>query len=166
LFDEYQQTLLHNADMPESMSDLGLFHAAQGNADAAEKALLQSRQLAPRYLPTLLNLADLYRARNRDDLGEPLLREALVAWPESGDAHHMLGLLYVRTGRTLQSVKLLQQAMQLAPTNAQYALVYAVALVETGSHPQGIAVLETAARRFPDDASIQQALGGYRSVQP
>ncbi len=166
LFDEYQQTLLHNADMPESMSDLGLFHAAQGNPDAAEKALLQSRRLAPRYLPTMLNLADLYRARNRDDLGEPLLHEALKSWPESGDARHMLGLLYVRTGRTPQSVPLLRQAMQLAPANAQYALVYAVALVETGSLSQGIAVLETAARRFPEDASIRQALGGYRSAQP
>jgi predicted CXXCH cytochrome family protein len=166
LFDEYQQTLLHNADMPESMSDLGLFHAAQGDPDAAEKALLQSRRLAPRYLPAMLNLADLYRARNRDDLGEPLLREALAAWPESGDAHHMLGLLFVRTGRTPQSVVLLRQAMQLAPENAQYALVYAVALVETGSLAQGLSVLEAAVRRFPDNMPLQQALDGYRSAQP
>jgi cytochrome c-type biogenesis protein CcmH/NrfG len=114
----------------------------------------------------MLNLADLYRARNRDDLGEPLLREALAAWPESGDAHHMLGLLFVRTGRTPQSVVLLRQAMQLAPENAQYALVYAVALVETGSLAQGLSVLEAAVRRFPDNMPLQQALDGYRSAQP
>jgi predicted CXXCH cytochrome family protein len=166
LFDEYQQTLLHNADMPESMSDLGLFHAAQRNLDAAEKALQQSRRLAPRYLPAMLNLADLYRARNQDSQGETLLREALAAYPESGDAHHMLGLLYVRTGRTRQSVTLLQRASQLAPGNAQYALVYGLALLETGDRKQGIATLEQASRRFPDDTQIRQALDGYRSRQP
>jgi predicted CXXCH cytochrome family protein len=166
LFDEYQQTLLHNADMPESMSDLGLFHAAQGNPDAAEKALQQSLRLAPRYLPAMLNLADLYRARNQEEAAEALLRKALAAYPESGDAHHMLGLLYVRTGRTPQSVELLRQAMRLAPGNAQYALVYGLALVETGNLKQGIAALEQAARRFPDDPQIRQALEGYRPRQP
>src|SRR6185369_2563039 len=33
LFDEYRQSLLYNADMPESMSNLALFQAAQGDAD-------------------------------------------------------------------------------------------------------------------------------------
>lgn len=163
LFEEYQQTLLHNADMPESMSDLGLFHAAQGNPEAAERALLQSRILAPRYLPAVLNLADLYRARGRDDLGEPLLRGALTDYPESGDVRHMLGLLYVRTGRTPQSVPLLKEAMDLAPRNAQYALVYALALAETGELMSAITILEWAARRFPQDAQIRQALEAYRS---
>ncbi|MEO8308463.1 MAG: tetratricopeptide repeat protein [Pseudomonadota bacterium] len=166
LFDEYQQSLLYNADMPESMSDLGLFEAAQGNPGAAEKSLLQARKLAPRYLPAMLNLADIYRARSRDDLAEPLLHEAMSAYPESGDARHALALLYVRTGRTPDSVALFRQASLLAPGNAQYALVYAVALVETGNLAQGVAVLKAAARRFPDDTSISQALEGYRSRKP
>jgi tetratricopeptide (TPR) repeat protein len=166
LFDEYQQTLQHNADMPESMSDLALYHAAQGDTDAAELALTQARKLAPRYLPAMLNLADLYRARNRDDLGEALLREALTAYPESGDVHHMLGLLYVRTGRTAQSVPLLRQATVLLPANAHYALVHALALIETGQRAQGIAVLEAAIRRFPENQPLRQALDAYRNGSP
>src|SRR5690606_7223515 len=77
LFDEYLAALQHNADMPESLNDLGVFQAAQDQQDAAEQAFLQARRLAPRYLPAMLNLADAYRARGRDDLGETLLREAL-----------------------------------------------------------------------------------------
>jgi predicted Zn-dependent protease len=56
--------------------------------------------------------------------------------------------------------------MRLAPGNAQYALVYGLALVETGNLKQGIAALEQAARRFPDDPQIRQALEGYRPRQP
>jgi len=162
VFDEYQASLLHNADMPESMTELGLFQAAQGDLDAAEKTLQQARRLAPRFLAALLNLADVQRERGRDDLAEPLLREALVAYPDSADAQHTLGLLYVRSGKTQEAVELFRRAATLAPDNARYALVYALALFETGSADQGMAALSAAARRFPGDAQIQQALEGYR----
>jgi predicted CXXCH cytochrome family protein len=164
LFDEYRNTLQHNADMPESMSDLGLFLGAQGDTEAAEKALLHARRLSPRYLAAMLNLADLHRARNRDDLGEPILLEALAEYPESGDAHHMLGLLYVRTGRTSQSVSLLRKASELAPDNPQYALVHALALIETGDRPRGLAILATAQRRFPHDTQIRLALEAHQNA--
>ncbi len=163
LFDEYLAALQHNADMPESQNDLGVFHAAQGNQQAAEQAFLQARKLAPRYLPGMLNLADAWRARGRDELGEELLREALREYPDSGDAHYMLGLLHVRTGRTPGSVELFRRAAQLAPSNPQYALVHAVALAETGRRQQAIRVLEAAVERFPGHAGLRDALEGYRS---
>jgi Flp pilus assembly protein TadD len=166
VFDEYRQALQHNADLPESMSELGVFLAGQGDLDGAEVALLHARRIAPNYLPAMLNLSDIYRARNRDDLGEPLLHEAMQVYPESGDVRHMLGLLQVRTGRTPDSVALFRQAAELAPENPQYALVYAVSLVETGRTSEGMAVLEGALRRFPGNASLRQALEGYRSRQP
>ena len=163
VFDEYRAALLHNADMPESMNDLGVFLAAQGDAPAAEQAFAQARRLAPGYLPAMLNLSDAYRARQRDDLGEPLLQEALARYPDSGDAHYMLGLLQVRTGRTPASVAMFRRASELAPHNPQYALVHAVSLAETGRVPQAIRALEAAAERFPGNAAIDQALQGYRS---
>ena len=162
-FADYRQSLLHNADMPESMSDLGLLLLAQGDLAGAEEALLQARRLAPGFLPALLNLADVHRARNRDDLGEPLLQEAIRRYPESGDAHHMLGLLYVRTGRTADSVEHLRLARELAPANPQYAFVFAVALAETGRLPQAIQELEALLARFPAHAQARQALEGYRA---
>jgi predicted CXXCH cytochrome family protein len=163
VFDEYRAALLHNADMPESMNDLGVFLAAQGDAAGAGQAFQHARRLAPRYLPAMLNLSDAYRARGRDDLGEALLEEALAAYPDSGDVHHMLGLLYVRTGRTEESVALFRRASELSPGNARYALVHALALHETGQADAAVRVLEAAAARFPADAGIRDALEGYRS---
>ncbi len=162
-FAEYRASLLHNADMPESLNDLGVFLAAQGDAAGAEQAFMQARRLAPRYLPAMLNLSDAWRARGRDDLGAPLLREALAAYPESAEAHYMLGLLQVRAGRTLDALPLLEQASALAPDNPRYVLVHAMALARTGSLPRAVRVLEAAAARFPGDAQIRQALHGYRS---
>jgi predicted CXXCH cytochrome family protein len=164
LFDEYRASLAYNADMPESATDLASFHAAQGNPGAAAAALAHALKLAPRYLPAMLNLADLHRARERDDLAENLLNDAVAAYPESADARHSLGLLYVRTGRTTQSVALFDAASRLAPGNPQYALVHGMSLVESGSRSAGIAMLEAAARRFPDSGAIRQALAGYRST--
>lgn len=163
LFEEYRASLLYNADMPESMNDLGLFLSAQGDAAGAEQAVLQASKLAPRYLPAMLNLSDLYRAQNRDDMGERVLKVAVEEYPKSGDARHALGLLYVRTNRTREAMALLEQASRLAPDNAQYALVYAVALIENGSRAEGIRVLETAARRFPENGPVRQALESFRS---
>lgn len=163
VFDEYRAALLHNADMPESMNDLGVFLAAQGDAPAAEQSFAQARRLSPGYLPAMLNLSDAYRARGRDDLGEPLLQEALARYPDSADAHYMLGLLQVRTGRTPASVATFRRASELAPANPQYALIHAVSLAETGRMPQAVLELEAAAQRFPGNAAIDQALQGYRA---
>src|SRR5690606_4135890 len=165
-FDEYRAALLHNADMPESMNDLGVFLSAQGDGTGAEEAFLQARKLSPRYLPALLNLSDAYRARGRDDLGEALLLEAREEYPESGDVYYMLGLLHVRTNRAADSVALFRRASELSPGNARYALVHAMALIETGQRQAGIRMLESAASRFPADAPLRQALESYRPGQP
>jgi predicted CXXCH cytochrome family protein len=154
---EYERSLAFNADRPEALSDLGLLYAAGGDLQKAEQALLKARKLAPRYLAAMINLADVYRAESRDDLGEPVLDEALRAYPDSGDASYALGLLYVRTGRAPDSAALFERASRLSPANAEYALVYAVALAETGKREQGVEVLRDAMERFPGNPQIRDA---------
>lgn len=166
LFDEYRASLRLTADLPESLTDLALLESGQGNLDAAERALQRARLLSPRYLPALLNLADLQRARQRDDLAEPLLVDAARHYPESAEARHALGLLHVRTGRLASAVTLLAQAARLAPDNAHYALAHALALIETNQRPGGLAVLRAAARRFGEDPQIRDALAAYSAAQP
>jgi len=162
LMAEYRSSLEQNADLPEGATELALFEASQGRFDAADSALAQALKLSPRYLPALMNRADLYRAQGRDDLAEPLLRDALSAYPESADPLHALGLLYVRTGRARDSVALFRRAARLAPQDPAYRLVYALSLIETGSRAAGIAELESASRQFPGDAAIRAALDSQR----
>jgi tetratricopeptide (TPR) repeat protein len=164
LLDEYEESLMFNSDMPEYMSDLGAFYAARGDLNSAQQALLQARELSPAYLPALINLSDVYRAQNRDDLGEVVLNDALSLYPESGDVNYALGILYVRTGRIQQSISLFDSARFLAAGNPQYVYIYAVALAEVGRVEEAISVLEAAQQDFPSDAQIREAIQAYRAL--
>lgn len=164
LLAEYEESLLFNADMPESMSDLGTFYAAQGDLNSAQEALLHAIELSPGYLPALVNLSDVYRAQDRDDLGEIVLNGALQMYPESGDVNYALGILYVRTGRIQQSVNLFDSARSLAPDNPQYIYLYAVAIAEVGRLAEAISILEGAQQNFPNDVQIREALQAYRAL--
>ncbi len=164
LLAEYEESLLFNSDMPEYMSDLGAFYAARGDLNSAQEALLHARELSPAYLPALINLSDVYRAQNRDDLGEAVLDDALDMYPESGDVNYALGILYVRTGRIQQSISLFDSARSFAPENPQYVYIYAVALAEVGRVEEAIVALESAQQDFPNNAQIREALQAYRAL--
>ncbi len=163
LLNEYQNSLLFTADMPESLNELGLFYGAYGDFERATQILERGLQLSANYLPLMLNLSDIYRAQNRDDLAEPLLNRAMRLYPDSADANHSLGLLYVRTFRLPESMPLFEQAAQLAPDNPQYIYVYAVALAEQGSLEEALAILREAQQRFPTDQQIRNAIQAYQN---
>ncbi len=164
LMAEYEEGLLFNADMPESMSDLGAFYAARGDLNAAQQSLQHARELSPGYLPAAINLSDVYRAQGRDDLGEVVLNEVLELYPDSADLAYALGLLYVRTQRIEQSIELFDSARTLAPDNPQFVYIYAVALAEIGRVDEAITILEAALQDFPDNVQIRQAIQAYRAL--
>ena len=164
LLAEYEESLLFNADMPESMSELGVFYAVRGDLASAEQSLIHARVLSPGYLPAAINLSDVYRAQGRDDLGEVVLNEVLALYPDSADLSYALGILYVRTGRIEQSLALFQRASMLAVDNPQYVYLYAVALAELGRVAEAIGELQVATQRFPNNAEIRQALQAYRAL--
>lgn len=164
LMDEYEESLLFNADMPEYMSDLGAFYVARGDLNSAQEALIHARELSPGYLPASINLSDVYRAQGRDDLGEVVLDEALAMYPESGDVNYALGMLYVRTGRIQRSIGRFDSARNLVPGNQQYIYIYAVALAEVGRIDEAISLLESAQQDFPNNVQIREALQAYRAL--
>lgn len=164
LLAEYEESLLFNSDMPEYMSDLGAFYAGRGDLNSAQQALLHARELSPAYLPALINLSDVYRAQNRDDLGEVVLNDALALYPESGDVNYALGILYVRTNRIQQAISLFDSARSFAADNPQYVYIYAVALAEMGRIEEAISVLEAAQQDFPNDVQIREAIQAYRTL--
>ena len=55
------------------------------------------------------------------------------------------------------ALDLLRQASELAPDNARYAYIYAVALNSTGAHGEAMALLERTHRRHPTDREILMA---------
>ena len=123
-----------DADRPEAHLNLGLLDVRRRQpAAAAEAEYNTALRLDPNFVPALANLADLDRMLGRDQQGEELLRKALAIEPRNADIRHSLGLLLVRQHKYAEALDQLRPATELAPDNARYAYVYAIALNSTGA---------------------------------
>jgi len=156
--EEYRQAQLVTADRPEGHLNLGLLAQAVGNPSAAEAAYRTALRLDPAFAPGYANLADLYRALDRDEQGEQVLREGLAAVPDAPALHHALGLLLVREKRLPEAVGELARAAELDPENPRYAYVRALALQGAGQPKKALAVLEAAHRRHSTNLDLLVAL--------
>jgi tetratricopeptide (TPR) repeat protein len=72
--------------------------------------------------------------------------------------HHTLGLLLVRQKRYPEAIAELGAAARLAPADARYAYVYAIALDSTGKRREALKVLEASYSRHPADRDTLVAL--------
>jgi Flp pilus assembly protein TadD len=115
-------------------------------------------RLDPAFVPALVNLADLDRVRGMDQQGAELLHKALEIEPNNADVQHSLGLLLVRQHDYSGALDLLRRASELAPDNARYSYVYAIALNSTGASGQAMAVLDEAHLQHPTDRDVLMAL--------
>ena len=147
-----------DADRPEAHLNLGLVDMRRGQGAEAEAEYQTALRLDPAFVPALVNLADLDRARGADDAGADLLRKAVALEPDNADAHHSLGLALVRQKNYAGALAELRKASELAPDSARYAYVYAIALNTTGVHQRAMELLEETHRRHPTDRDILLAL--------
>jgi Flp pilus assembly protein TadD len=80
--------------------------------------------------------------------------KATAIEPENADTRYALGLSLVRQHDYGGALELLRRAHELAPDNARYAYVYAVALNSTGASADAMALLEQVHRQHPADKDI------------
>ena len=158
---EYLDALNLNADMPESLLNLGTYMSLAGQPEEAERAYRQALKLSPGFVPAMINLADLYRAAGLDSEAGKLLQSAIEIAPGSAPAQHAMGLLKVRQHQLAQAVPFLKLSAELDPANSRYDYVYAVALYETGQKQQAVAVLEQSLMKHPGNPEIRSALQAY-----
>ncbi|MGR8933189.1 MAG: tetratricopeptide repeat protein [Gammaproteobacteria bacterium] len=158
VLEKYIAVLHQDTDWPVGNVNLGNLARQQGKIDAAISWYKRALALDPRFAGAYVNLADAYRQQNREAEGEALLRQGLALLPRAAGLHHALGLLLVRKGDALRARQALATAAELAPENARYTYVYAVALHSAGKQRQALAVLQAADRRHPYDPDILSAL--------
>ena len=89
-----------------------------------------------------------------DKEGAELLRAAIAIEPNNAAVKHSLGLLLVRQRNYTEGLPLFREAAALAPDNARYAYVYAVALNSTGSTAEATALLERTHKQHPTDWDV------------
>jgi predicted CXXCH cytochrome family protein len=158
---EFTAAQRYNADRPDGHANLGTFYAEQGKTAQAESELNAALRLDPFFIPAYINLADVYRLQGRDAEGERILRLGLSRVPNSAALQHSLGLALVRLKRNGDALAALARASELAPQDARFAYVYAVALHSAGKVNSAIAKLETTLNNHPEDNDILAALVSF-----
>ncbi len=146
------------ADRPEDHVNLALLYVQMSRTSDAESELYTALRLDPGYVPAMVNLADLYRLQNRDDMGQQWLQKAVAAAPNAAEPIHALGLLKVRQKQYQEALGMLARAALLQPDNTRYSYVYAVALNSTGQTDKAITILQQAHERRPADRQVLTGL--------
>jgi predicted CXXCH cytochrome family protein len=141
-------------DRPETHLNLGLVKMRRKQLNEAEAEYHTALRLDPKFVPAMANLADLDRERGMDKEGAELLRAAIAIEPNNAAIKHSLGLLLVRQRNYTEALPLFREAATLAPDNARYAYVYAVALNSTGSKAEATSLLVRTHKQHPTDRDI------------
>jgi Flp pilus assembly protein TadD len=147
-----------DADRPEAHLNLGLLETRLPHPTEAENQYRTALRLDQNFTPALVNLADLARMRGQNQEGVDLLRKAVAIDPNNADIHHSLGLALVRQHNYADAIPELRQASELAPDNARYAYVYAIALNSIGAGASAMELLENTHKRHPADRDTLLAL--------
>ncbi len=158
---DYREVQSYNADRADARVNLGMLEMRLGNPQAAEQAFEAAIRLQPSFVPSYVNLADLYRSQGEEGKAEQALRAGLKVDAQTAELHEALGLALVRQKRLPEATNELARASQLRPDIARYAYVHAIALNELGDVRGAIKVLETAHRHFADNREIVMALVEY-----
>lgn len=158
VLNDYLNSERFNADRPESLANLAALHQQRGEISKAEGLFKLALARAPYYTPAYVNLADLYRATEREQAAEALLRDGIQNVSTLAPIHHSLGLSLVRQRRNDEAIQYLRMAAENLDTSSRYVYVYAIALNSSGHRDSALAVLEQGLERFPNDAGILRGL--------
>ena len=159
--DEYVAAQTYNADRPEAHVNLGNLHARRGEHDRAVTEYRKAIAIDPTFVPAYVNMADEYRARSMDGDAERAIRDGLARNPQAPALHHALGLALVRGKRMPEAQAEFAQAVKLAPEDARYAYVYAVALDSAKQPQKARDLLEATRKRHPYDRDVLEALASF-----
>ncbi|MFO1303234.1 MAG: multiheme c-type cytochrome [Burkholderiales bacterium] len=159
--DEYVAAQTYNADRPEARVNLGNLYARRNDGERAIAEYRQAIAIDPTYVPAYANLADFHRGRGADGEATKALREGLARNPNAAVLHHALGLALVREKKMTEALPELALAAKLAPDDARFAYVYAVALDGAKQNAKSREVLAAAYKRHPHDREILEALASY-----
>ena len=155
---EYVAVQTYNADRPEARMSLGNLYISRGDPGAAIVEYRKAIVIDPTFVQAYANLADLYRTRGTEGEADATLRQGLARNPRTAVLHHALGLSLVRQKRLPDALPEFREAVVLAPGDARFAYVYAVALINSGKPQDARAVVDAAIKRNPYDRSLNVLL--------
>ena len=158
VLDEYVAAQAYNFDRPEGHMNVGNLAGARGDAETAIAQFQQAIAIDPLFVAAYVNLADVYRATGKEVDAQVILRQGIKADPRSAVLHYTLGLALTRQKARDVALQEFRTAVQLAPGDARFAYVYAVALNDAGHPADALSVLNTALKVSPNDINLLTGL--------
>ena len=155
---EYETALALEADWPSGQINLGNLRLRQGRFDEAIAAFERAILLDKSFPAAYVNLADAWRQSGHEPESEKVLRQGTAVLPNDAELHHALGLSLTRKGDSTAALREFTEATRLAPDNARYAYVQAIAIDSAGLREKSLALLRSANKRHPNDVDILGAL--------
>lgn len=155
---EYIDTYQNHDDLLASQVRLAALFRKTDDHERAALAYENALALVPNVLSTMVNLADTYRALQRDVEGEELLLKAEViaeeaaknsnyqyssaAIAQQGPIQYALGLLYVRNKEHQKALDRFQYSMLLQPSSEQPFYAFLLTLDALGRRDEALEELE------------------------
>jgi tetratricopeptide (TPR) repeat protein len=141
---EYVEAQEAVGDRPGGQMALALLYGDLGDAERAEKHYRKATEIAPRHVPSRVNLAEFLQQSGRGDEALPLLEEAVAANPENSIAHESLGRYHIRQRRYDEGIKHIRLAAELDRDRAPVQYFYGVALNSLGKFEEALPFLQRA----------------------
>lgn len=144
----------------EGRINIGINKYAQGDLIGAEQAFKASTKIEPHFAPGYVNLADLYRAKQREDLVDAFLNQGMKNNPQSADIPYSYGLHYVRQKQLAKGIELFKTALDLDPSNPQFAYAYVLAIDSAGQSGKALSILKQLIVQYQNKTDLKE-LGLY-----
>ena len=117
---EYIGIQRYNSDRAFARTNLGNVYRAQGAFESAVTNYQGAIEIEPYFETSYVNLADLYREQNRDDLAKATLEKGTKNAPNSAAIQFSLGLLHLRQDNSTLALAHLIRSVELEPKNSYY----------------------------------------------
>lgn len=142
LLAEYEAVQDDLRERADAWYNLAGVHRVTGRPERVRAALETALQRDPAHTPARVMLAEWLELTLGDtNAGRRVLQDGLARTPGDAALHHALGLALVRDGDLPGAIAALRRAHELAPGEAGYAQVLAIALHDTGRRAEAEALL-------------------------
>lgn len=146
-------------ETPEALLGAAMQQHHAGRLDVARSLYEKILKLAPGHPIATQYLGVLAMQEGHPDLGEAMIRQALLSCPEIPDFHNNLGLCLRLQGRLAEAIACYRQSIALNPAYVEAYNNLGLDLQASGDVQAAIESFETAVRLLPEFAEAHWNLG-------
>jgi len=146
----------NNAWRGEGNLNQSMVYYNSGQKDKAIASLQHAIKIDPYFSAAYINLADLYKSMGDLTNEHKTYKQALTATPQDAVVHYSYGLHLIRKKDKKRAVASFQQAIKLAPNNAQYIYLYVLAKDSIGETKQALMQLRRLIKKVDSPQQLAQ----------